>query len=61
MYTIFYTFLLDIFLFQLPQTPQEWLTIEEGFRKQFPHCVGAIDGKHIVVQCPAQWFRILQL
>ncbi|XP_060846197.1 uncharacterized protein LOC132925853 [Rhopalosiphum padi] len=37
----------------LPQTPEEWLIIEEGFRRKFPHCVGAIDGKHIVVQCPA--------
>lgn len=37
----------------MPQTPEEWLTIETGFRKRFPQCVGAIDGKHILVQCPA--------
>lgn len=42
-----------IFLFQIPQTPEEWLHIEEGFRKRFPRCVGAIDGKHILVKCPA--------
>lgn len=37
----------------MPSSPEEWLAIEKGF-KRFPHCVGAIDGKHIVVQCPAQ-------
>lgn len=39
-------------LLQLPQTPEEWLAIEEGFRKKIPRCVGALDGKHIVVKCP---------
>ncbi|XP_047034656.1 protein ANTAGONIST OF LIKE HETEROCHROMATIN PROTEIN 1-like [Helicoverpa zea] len=37
---------------KLPQTPAEWLIIEEGFRRKFPRCVGAIDGKHIVIKCP---------
>lgn len=36
----------------MPQTPEEWLNIEEGFKKKFPHCVGAIDGKHIVLENP---------
>lgn len=40
-------------MFQVPQTPEEWLHIEKGFRKWFPRCVGAIDGKHIVVKCPS--------
>lgn len=39
-------------LFQIPSSALEWLDIEKGFRTQFPHCVGAIDGKHIVLQCP---------
>lgn len=39
-------------LLQLPQTPEEWLAIEEGIRKKIPRCVGALDGKHIVVKCP---------
>lgn len=34
----------------LQSTPEEWLAIEEGFRKKFPRCVGALDGKHIVVK-----------
>ncbi|CAH2095637.1 unnamed protein product [Euphydryas editha] len=37
---------------KLPQTPAEWLSIEEGFRRKFPRCVRAIDGKHIVIKCP---------
>lgn len=36
----------------MPSSAQEWLDIERGFRTKFPHCVGAIDGKHIVLQCP---------
>lgn len=30
-------------------TTEEWIKIAEGFnsRWQFPHCIGAIDGKHI--------------
>lgn len=37
-------------------TPDEtlWRTVENGFRNRwnFPHCVGAIDGKHIRLQAP---------
>ncbi|XP_018377830.1 PREDICTED: uncharacterized protein LOC108770655, partial [Trachymyrmex cornetzi] len=31
-----------------------WQTIAEKFNEQwnFPHCIGAIDGKHIVIQAP---------
>ncbi|KAJ8962429.1 hypothetical protein NQ314_005725 [Rhamnusium bicolor] len=32
---------------KLPETPEQWLAIEEGFRKKFPRCVGAI-----VIKCP---------
>jgi hypothetical protein len=41
-------------LFQLPKTLQEWLTIAKGFEElwNFPHCLGALDGKHIVIQSP---------
>jgi hypothetical protein len=41
-------------LFQLPKTSQEWLTIAKGFEElwNFPHCLGALDGKHIVIQSP---------
>ncbi|XP_018407700.1 PREDICTED: putative nuclease HARBI1 [Cyphomyrmex costatus] len=32
-----------------------WQTISEDFNKywNFPHCIGAIDGKHIIIQAPA--------
>ena len=38
-----------------PETESDWLRIAEVFEKKwnFPHCVGAIDGKHVVMQAPA--------
>lgn len=37
-----------------PQHSSAWLAISEEFNTMwnFPHCVGAIDGKHIAMQCP---------
>jgi hypothetical protein len=37
----------------MPSSAEEWLNIEEGFRDNFPHAVGAIDGKHVVMISPA--------
>jgi len=36
---------------QCPTTTEEWTAITEQFEKrwQFPHCCGALDGKHVVV------------
>ncbi|XP_025989586.2 protein ALP1-like [Solenopsis invicta] len=33
---------------------KDWKSIAADFdqRCDFPHCIGAIDGKHIVIQCP---------
>nr|CAI5824359.1 unnamed protein product [Callosobruchus analis] len=38
----------------LPTSTEQWLAISERFEKQwnFPHCIGAIDGKHVVLQAP---------
>jgi hypothetical protein len=36
-------------------TEEEWLDIAAGFKRDanFPHCVGAIDGKHIRIIKPS--------
>ena len=41
-------------LIPCPQTPEEWKTIAKHFgdRWQLHNCVGALDGKHIAIQCP---------
>lgn len=38
----------------MPSTPDEWEKIAEKFEEiwNFPHCIGAIDGKHITLQAP---------
>ena len=40
---------------KVPQTEEEWLEIASVFEEQwqYPHCLGAIDGKHVVLQPPA--------
>ncbi|KAK0137742.1 hypothetical protein N1851_026046 [Merluccius polli] len=38
-----------------PTTEAGWREVARGFqdRCQFPHCLGAIDGKHVYIQTPA--------
>jgi len=40
--------------FQIPQKEQEWLGVAKQYQALWnvPHAVGAIDGKHVVLQCP---------
>eukprot|EP00102_Acyrthosiphon_pisum_P012012 XP_008180991.1 PREDICTED: uncharacterized protein LOC103308758 [Acyrthosiphon pisum] len=38
----------------MPTSPQEWSTISSEWEEKwnYPHCIGAMDGKHIITQCP---------
>lgn len=40
--------------FQFQNTAEDWLRISETFNERwnFPYCLGALDGKHIVIQAP---------
>lgn len=39
---------------QTPKSEEEWQAIAKNFveKWQFPHCLGALDGKHIYIQPP---------
>lgn len=36
----------------MPSTEEEWLEVENGFKSNFPHALGAIDGKHVTMVAP---------
>jgi len=38
----------------MPSSPEEWLQISKEYEEKwnFPHCVGAVDGKHCMLQAP---------
>ena len=38
-----------------PSSEDEWKTVGQNFanRWNFPHCLGAIDGKHVLIQAPS--------
>lgn len=44
-----------IFLFQTPRNEDEWRQISTDYHKiwNFPLCLGAMDGKHILMEAPA--------
>lgn len=39
-----------------PSTEREWKAIVKEFEQycNFPNCIGALDGKHVVMQAPAR-------
>lgn len=38
----------------MPSTEEEWLTVAKEFEERwnFPHAIGAMDGKHVMLQAP---------
>jgi hypothetical protein len=38
-----------------PKTPEQWKKVAQRFseRWQFHNCLGALDGKHVAIKCPA--------
>lgn len=44
-----------MFIFQFPSTEENWLELARDFNDKwnFPHCIGAVDGKHIEMRAPA--------
>jgi len=41
-------------LLQAPDSEEEWLEIAQDFERKwnFPHVIGALDGKHVMLQAP---------
>ncbi len=44
------------YIFQTPSNKEDWLQIATEFNSKwnYPCCLGAIDGKHIAIQQPAE-------
>lgn len=38
----------------MPKTQEDWMGVSKAFMDlwNFPHALGAMDGKHIIIQCP---------
>ena len=53
-YFILFLFIIICFIFHLPSSEEQWKAIADEFdrRWNFPHCIGARDGKHVVIQRP---------
>ncbi|XP_053395798.1 uncharacterized protein LOC123528006 [Mercenaria mercenaria] len=45
-----------VFIVCVPNSNQEWQNVANQFEEkwQFPNCIGAMDGKHVAIKCPAR-------
>ena len=52
--SVIWNVLLEKGYLRAPRTSKEWKDIASEFENKwdFPHCVGAIDGKHVMMQAP---------
>lgn len=43
-------------MLQIPNSEEEWLKVAQEFEEKwnFPHAIGAMDGKHVMLQAPVQ-------
>jgi len=53
---LYYYIIIVLFYIQLqvPNTPKKWLETANDFESKwnFPHTLGSMDGKHVVIQAP---------
>nr|CAI5863553.1 unnamed protein product [Callosobruchus analis] len=49
-----FTTVCKLILFQTPGSQEQWEQVSNEYEKkwQYPHCLGALDGKHIIIKAP---------
>lgn len=49
-----YKYDIVLFILQIPRSEEGWREVANGFclKWNFPHCIGALDGKHVQIEAP---------